>query len=87
MEGHFTFMDSRVFHRLLNNIACCHGDIDIHLNLKMLESIDATGLGMLLHAHDTAKKMHRHLVFANPVDKVHAALCNARQHNALKIAV
>jgi len=86
MEGDFSFLDSPLFQKMLQGIRKSNGKGSIRLNIRRLGSIDATGLHMLLVAHDTAKKHRRHLVFEGPNGQVEKALARAARYNALTIA-
>lgn len=86
LEGTFTFLDSRVFHRMMSAIAANEGRSTIHLDVKQLKKVDATGLRLLMLAHDAAKKNHRPLIFERPQGQVATALNEAAKYNRLNIA-
>ncbi len=86
LEGAFTFFDSRAFRRLLGTLGLNSARDEIRLNVEKLESIDSTALGLLLNAHDMAKKNRRSLVFEGPQGQVLQALTGAALCNALNIA-
>ena len=87
LEGTFNFLDSRVFRRLLATFDLNSAREEIRLNIHKLESVDATALGLLLVAHDTAKKHHRSLIFEQPQGQVQEALAVAAVYNTLNIAL
>jgi len=86
LEGVFSFIDSLAFRRLLGTLNLYSARSEIRLNIRKLESIDATALELLLFAHDIAKRNHRPLIYEQPQGQVHEALARAAKHNALIIA-
>ncbi len=86
MEGKFTFMDSQTFGRLLREIAKSPKNVEIVVNVTRLESIDASGMEMLMRVCDEAKRRHSPLVFGQPQGQVMLALRQAAAHTPLTIA-
>ncbi len=86
LEGDFSFMDTRVFHRMLDAIVSQESHSVVRLNVKRLSSVDSTGLRLLMMAHDAAKKKHRSLVFEQPQGQVFDRLSEAATCNLLHIA-
>lgn len=86
LEGDFTFMDTRSFHRMLSAIAAKDSRTEIHLDVRGLKSIDSTALRLLMMAHDMAKRNHRPLIFQNPRGQVFERLTEAANYNMLHIA-
>lgn len=86
MEGTFTFMDSHNFHRMLKIIRENDSRARLYLNVKNLQSIDCTGLQLLMMVYDFAKRTHCTLVFAEPTGQVLSQLKEVAQHNSITIA-
>lgn len=86
LEGDFTFLDTRSFHRMLCAIAEEKTRSEVHVNVRNLTSIDSTALRLLMMAHDLAKKNHRALIFKGPQGQVFDRLREAANYNALHIA-
>ena len=86
MEGVFTFADTRLFHRMLGTLADAQARNVIRLNLSGLTNIDATGLRLLMQAHDFAKRLRRELIFVNSSGQVRETLGQAALYNHLNIA-
>ncbi|MDD3182124.1 MAG: STAS domain-containing protein [Alphaproteobacteria bacterium] len=86
MEGDFTFIDSRSFHRMLKVIYSNESRSLVMLNVKKLNLIDCTGIALLMLVHDLSKKMHCDLVFKEAQGQVLVKLQEAAQFNAISIA-
>ncbi len=86
MDGCFTFADSHAFQHLLDAIRHCNQNAEIRLNIEQLDYIDATALGLLMDAYDTAKRYRHALVFEQPHGQVQESLIRAARVNAIQIA-
>ncbi len=87
LEGSFTFADSEAFCQKLMQILKQQDQCEVHVDVRNLDSVDATGLGLMLKAHDVAKKRHLKLIFEHPEGQVREALDEASRYNALNIAI
>ncbi|MCL2468927.1 MAG: STAS domain-containing protein [Alphaproteobacteria bacterium] len=86
-EGVLTFEDSEAIANLLSVLRKRLPSYkEVHLMVDKLDHIDASGLLMLMMAHDLAKKEHLSLVFVKPYGQVQEALLEAARYNKLNIA-
>jgi len=85
LSGELTFNDSRTFRLLLSQMKPSNDQQEVALNIKDLSNIDSSGLEMLLHAHDNAKRHRTRLVFIHPQGQVLKKLSAAATCNQLNI--
>lgn len=86
LEGVLTFIDAHTFTKLMGLIACARKMSEVHINIRLLQKVDASGLDMLMQAHDAAKRNHLALIFEDPQGQVREALYKAAACNSLCIA-
>jgi len=86
MEGVFSFLDARLFHRMMGAIAANDSRETIKLDLSKLVSIDSTGIRLLMMILDAAKKNHQGLVLVGSRGEVLERLNEAAQYNRLTFA-
>lgn len=63
LSGRFTFDDHTVFEEVLTHVRQA-SDLGIYLDMKAIQFIDSAGLGMLLLAHDEAKKQGKKIIIS-----------------------
>lgn len=85
MEGEFTFKDARRFRRLLSVMMDEHERLEVRLDVRSLDFMDATAMSLMMLAHDLSKKLHIRLVFENAQGQVYDALKEASLYNCLNM--
>jgi anti-anti-sigma factor len=69
LKGHFNYADNPLFKEVLEHIAGNQSE-QITFHMAEVEDIDSAALGLLLLAHDTATKHHKHITIQGAAGQV-----------------